>query len=196
MLDLARTHEPIYDQVMEAVGSVVQRNAFILGDEVSELEQRIATYSQCRYGIGVSSGSDALLVALMALDIGPGDEVITSPFSFFASAGCITRLGATPVFVDIDPVTFNLNPALLEAEITPRTRAIIPAHLYGQMADMPTIMEIADRHGLYVIEDGAQAIGAEHGNGSRVGSMGALGCLSFHPTKNLGGFGDGGMVLT
>jgi dTDP-4-amino-4,6-dideoxygalactose transaminase len=155
----------------------------------------VAAYSQCEFGIGVSSGTDALLVALMALDIKPGDEIITTPYSFFATAGSIARLGARPIFVDIEPATFNLAPEGVEAAITERTRAIMPVHLYGQMAEMTEIMEIARRRNLYVIEDAAQAIGAEY-RGRRAGSIGDLGCFSFYPTKNLGGFGDGGMVTT
>ncbi len=155
----------------------------------------MAAYSQCQYGIGVSSGTDALLVALMAIDLQPGDEVITTPYTFFATAGSIARLGGRPVFVDIDPLTYNIDPAGIEAAITPRTRAIMPVHLFGQMADMDPIMEIAGRHNLIVIEDAAQAIGAEY-KGRRAGSIGHLGCFSFFPSKNLGGFGDGGMVTT
>jgi len=166
-----------------------------LGPEVEALETEIADYSQCAFAIGVSSGSDALLVALMAIDLKPADEVITTPYTFFATSAAIARLGAKPVFVDIDPLTFNIDPAKIEAAINDRTRAIIPVHLYGQVADMDAIMEIANRHKLYVIEDAAQAIGAEH-QGRRAGSIGHLGCFSFYPSKNLGGFGDGGMVTT
>ncbi|HYY58326.1 MAG TPA: DegT/DnrJ/EryC1/StrS family aminotransferase [Pyrinomonadaceae bacterium] len=168
---------------------------FILGPEVSALEEEVAAYSQCRYGIGVSSGTDALLVALMALDIKPGDEIITTPYSFFATAGSVARLGARPVFVDIEPDTFNLAPERIEAAVTAKTRVIMPVHLYGQMAEMDEIMRVARRHGLYVIEDAAQAIGAEY-RGRRAGSIGDLGCFSFYPTKNLGAFGDGGLVTT
>jgi dTDP-4-amino-4,6-dideoxygalactose transaminase len=159
------------------------------------LEQEVAAYSDCAHGVGVSSGTDALLAALMAIDLKPGDEVITTPFTFFATAGAIARLGGRPVFVDIEPQSFNLNPALIEAAVTPRTRAIIPVHLYGQMAEMDPIMEVAVRHNLYVIEDAAQAVGAEY-QGRRAGSIGHMGCFSFFPSKNLGGFGDGGMVTT
>ena len=158
-------------------------------------KREIAAYSQCQFGIGVSSGTDALIVALMAVEIKPGDEVITTPYTFFATGGCIRRLGAVPVFVDIDPDSYNINPAQIEAAITPRTRVIMPVHLYGQMADMDPIMAIAARHKLIVIEDAAQAIGAEY-KGKRAGSIGHFGCFSFFPSKNLGGFGDGGMVTT
>lgn len=195
LLDLKEQYRQISVEVREAIDRVIESQHFILGPEVVALEQEVAAYSQCEYGVGVSSGTDALLVALMALDITPGDEVITTPYSFFATAGSIVRLGATPVFVDIDPATFNIVPELIEERITERTRAIMPVHLYGQMAEMDAIMEIARRHNLYVIEDAAQAIGAEY-KGRRAGSIGDLGCFSFYPTKNLGGFGDGGMVTT
>jgi dTDP-4-amino-4,6-dideoxygalactose transaminase len=195
LLDLKAGYAAIREEIQVALERVIEAQAFILGPEVEALEAEVAAYSQCQYGIGVSSGTDALLVALMALGVGPGDEVITSPYTFFATAGTIARLGARPVFIDIDPATFNLDPDLLAAAITPRTKAIMPVHLFGQMADMDPIMEIAERHHLPVIEDAAQAIGAEY-KGRRAGSIGTVGCFSFFPSKNLGGFGDGGMVTT
>ena len=193
LLDLKAQYSAIREELREAIDRVAESQHFILGPEVVALEKDVAEYSQCEFGIGVSSGSDALLVTLMAIDIKPGDEVLTTPYTFFATAGAVSRLGAKPIFVDIDPLTYNLEPAALEAAITERTRAIIPVHLYGQMADMDAIMEIAARHKLYVIEDAAQAIGSEY-KGRRAGSIGDFGCFSFFPSKNLGGFGDGGMV--
>ena len=195
LLDLKAQYATIRDEVRSAIDRVIESQYFILGPEVEALEREIATYSQCSYGIGVSSGTDALLVALMAIDLKPGDEVLTTPYTFFATAGCITRLGAKPVFVDIDSQSYNLDPAKVEDAITARTRAILPVHLFGQMADMKPIVEIAQRHNLYIIEDAAQAIGAEY-DGQRAGSIGHMGCFSFFPSKNLGGFGDGGMVVT
>jgi dTDP-4-amino-4,6-dideoxygalactose transaminase len=195
LLDLKAQYASIRDEVRSAIDRVLESQQFILGPEVESLEREIAGYCACSYGTGVSSGTDALLVALMAIDLKPGDEVITTPYSFFATAGAIARLGAKPVFADIDRKTYNIDPAEIEAKISERTRAIIPVHLFGQMADMPAIAEIAYRHSLYVIEDAAQAIGAEW-HGRRAGSIGHFGCLSFYPSKNLGGFGDGGMVLT
>lgn len=195
LLDLKQQYRAIRDEVMEVVERVMESQVLILGPEVEALEAEVARYSQCEFGIGVSSGTDALLVSLMALDIKPGDEIITTPYSFFATAGSIARLGARPVFVDVDAATFNILPEKIEAAITERTRALMPVHLYGQMAEMDEIMLIARRYQLYVIEDAAQAIGAEY-KGRRAGSIGDLGCFSFYPTKNLGGFGDGGMVTT
>jgi len=195
LLDLKAQYASIRAEVREAVDRVLESQQFILGAEVEALEREVAEYCRCRHAVGVSSGTDALLVTLMALGIGPGDEVITSAYSFFATAGAIARLGATPVFVDIDPETFNIDPAGIEKRITPRTRAILPVHLFGQMADMEVILRIASHHKLPVIEDAAQAIGAET-DGKRAGSLGDAGCLSFYPTKNLGGAGDGGMVTT
>ncbi|HWQ12468.1 MAG TPA: DegT/DnrJ/EryC1/StrS family aminotransferase [Roseiflexaceae bacterium] len=195
LLDLKAQYASIRDEVRAAIDRVVESQHFILGPEVEALEREVAAYSQCAYGVGMSSGTDALIAALMAIDIRPGDEVITTPYTFFATAGSIWRLGARPVFVDIDPLTYNIDPAQIAARVTPRTRAIMPVHLYGQMADMDPIMEVAARHDLVVIEDAAQAIGAEY-KGRRAGSIGHMGCFSFFPSKNLGGFGDGGMVTT
>jgi dTDP-4-amino-4,6-dideoxygalactose transaminase len=193
LLDLKAQYATIRDEIKEALDRVLESQRFILGPEVEALEREVAAYSQCRFGIGVSSGTDALLVALMAIDLKPGDEVITTPYTFFATAGTIVRLGGVPIFVDINPRTFNINPDQIESKISPRTRAIIPVHLFGQMADMDPIIDIAKRRDLTVIEDAAQAIGAEY-KGRRAGSLGHFGCFSFFPSKNLGGFGDGGMV--
>ena len=186
------------DELRAAVDRVLDSQRFILGPEVEALEQEVADYCGAAHAIGVSSGTDALLVALMALDVGPGDEVVTTPFSFFATAGVVWRLGARPVFVDIDPRTFNLDPARLEAAITKRTRAIMPVHLFGQTANMDSIAAVAcgsGDGGVPVVEDAAQAIGADY-HGRRAGALGALGCFSFFPTKNLGAYGDGGMVTS
>jgi dTDP-4-amino-4,6-dideoxygalactose transaminase len=196
LLDLKAQHDPIRKDLLQAMEQVLEQNNFILGREVNELEERIAAYSETCFGVGVSSGTDALLAALMALDIKSGDEVITTPLSFFATVGTIVRLGAKPVFVDIDPVTYNLDPSRIERAVTSRTRGIIPVHLYGQCADMDPILQVAARHGLAVVEDAAQAIGAQYRDGRRAGSMGSVGCFSFFPSKNLGGLGDGGMVVT
>jgi len=196
LLDLKAHHEPLQKEILDAVEQVFKSQAFILGAEVGKLEERVAAYCQAKYGIGVTSGTDALLIALMALGVGPGDEVITSPYSFFATAGVVARLGAKPVLVDIDPKTFNIDPAKISQAMTPQSKAIIPVHLYGQCADMAPIMELAKRHNLGVIEDAAQAIGSEYRDGRRACSMGTIGCLSFFPSKNLGCLGDGGMVVT
>ncbi len=195
LLDLKAQYQTIREEIRAAIDRVADSQQFILGPQVEALEREVADYSHCAHGIGVSSGTDALLVALMAIDISPGDEVITTPYSFFATAGAVWRLGARPVFVDIDPETYNIDPAKIEAAITSRSRAIIPVHLYGQMADMDEVMEVARRHNLVVIEDAAQAIGSEYRD-RRAGSIGDMGCFSFFPSKNLGGFGDGGMVTT
>jgi dTDP-4-amino-4,6-dideoxygalactose transaminase len=195
LLDLKAQYQTIRHEIQPVVENIFESQWFIMGPEVEGLEQEIADYSQCKHGIGVSSGTDALLIALMALDIQPGDEIITTPYTFFATAGVIHRLQAKPVFVDIESSTYNINPNLIEPAITPKTKAIIPVHLYGQCADMDAILSIAQKHNLFVIEDAAQAIGSEYHN-QRAGSMGTMGCFSFFPSKNLGGFGDGGMVVT
>jgi len=195
LLDLKAQYRALKPELDAAIAEVMESQHFILGPKVQECEAAIARYSNCPFAVGVSSGTDALLVCLMAEQIGRGDEVITTPYTFFATTGSIARTGATPVFVDIDPVTYNIDPAQIEAKITPRTRAIMPVHLYGQMADMDPILEVARRHGLVVIEDAAQAIGAEY-KGRRAGSFGDYGCFSFFPSKNLGAAGDGGMVVT
>ena len=195
LLDLKAQYRTIRDEVRAVMDEVCDAQYFIMGPKVEEFETAVAAYSGASRAVGVSSGTDALLIALMALDIRPGDEVITSPFTFFATAGVVHRLHAKPVFVDIDPLTFNIDPAQIEAAITPRTKAILPVHLYGQMADMDPIMTLARRRPIPVIEDGAQSIGAEY-KGRRCGSIGDMGCFSFFPSKNLGAFGDAGMVLT
>ncbi len=195
LLDLKAQYASIKTEVATAINEVLESQYFILGPKVAELEEKVAAYSSSRYAVGVSSGSDALLVSLMALDIRPTDEVITTPFSFFSTAGVISRLNATPVFVDIDPVTYNIDPAKIEAAITEKTRAIIPVHLYGQSANMDPILKIARKHDLAVVEDAAQSIGAQY-QGRSAGTMGDLGIFSFFPSKNLGGIGDGGMVVT
>jgi dTDP-4-amino-4,6-dideoxygalactose transaminase len=195
LLDLKAQYLVIKSEVDAAITEVMESQHFILGPKVEACEKAIATYSGCSHGIGVSSGSDALLICLMAENIGPGDEVITTPYTFFATAGAVARVGARPIFVDIDPVTYNIDPSQVASRVTDRTRAIIPVHLYGQMADMDPIMRIADEARLVVIEDAAQAIGAEY-KGRRAGSIGHYGCFSFFPSKNLGAAGDAGMVVT
>ena len=195
LLDLKGQYQALKPELDAAVQRVIESQYFINGPEVAGLEEDVAAYCGASHCIGVSSGSDALIVALMALNIGPGDEVITTPYTFFATVGAIRRLGATPVFVDIDPVTYNIQAEAVAGQITERTRAIIPVHLYGQCADMDPILQVAEEHGIAVIEDAAQAIGSEY-NGRRAGSMGTIGCFSFFPSKNLGAFGDGGAVTT
>lgn len=195
LLDLKAQYRSIKADVDAAVAEVLESQHFILGPKVEQCEAAVAQYSRCAHGVGVSSGSDALLLCLMAEGIGPGDEVITTPYTFFATVGAISRVGATPVFVDIEPGTYNLNVDQIRSKITQRTRAIIPVHLYGQMAEMNAVMQLADENGLVVIEDAAQAIGAEY-HGRRAGSIGHYGCLSFFPSKNLGAAGDAGLVLT
>lgn len=195
LLDLTAQYAAIEYEIKEAMDRVIKSQRFILGPEVEALEAEIADYCDAKHCIGVTSGSDALLAVLMALEIGPGDEVITTPYSFFATAGSIARVGAKPVFVDIDPVTYNIDPTLIAEKVTPRTKAIMPVHLYGQCCDMAEILAVAARFGLYVIEDACQAIGAEYHN-RRAGSIGDAGCFSFFPSKNLGCFGDGGAITT
>ncbi|NLO90804.1 MAG: DegT/DnrJ/EryC1/StrS family aminotransferase [Elusimicrobia bacterium] len=195
LLDLKAHHAPLMGEILEAIKGVAESNAFILGPQTKQLEASVAAYSNTRHAIGLSSGSDALLAALMALDLKPGDEVITPTYSFFATAGAVARLGAKPVLADIDLSTFNIDVKQIEKLITKKTRAIIPVHLYGQCADMKPILAIAAKHGLKVVEDAAQSIGAEYSDGKRAGSMGDIGCFSFFPSKNLGCWGDGGMVV-
>jgi dTDP-4-amino-4,6-dideoxygalactose transaminase len=196
LLDIGAQHAPILDELLQAVGKVIRSNVVVLGPEVKRLEESVASYCGTEFAVGVSSGTDALLVSLMALEIGAGDEVITTPFSFFATAGAVARVGAKPVFVDIDPATFNIDADEIEAAITPRTKVILPVHLYGQVAEMAPISRIAEKYHLRVIEDAAQAIGADYRDGRRAGSMGDVGCFSFYPSKNLGALGDAGMVVT
>jgi len=195
LLDLRSQFRTIEKEARAAIDRVLASQRFILGPEVEALEQEISAYVGCKFGVGVSSGSDALLIALMVLGVGPGDEVITSPYTFFATGGAISRVGARPVYVDIEPNSFNIDPNKVESAITKKTKAIIPVHLFGQGAEMKPILDAADRHGIPVIEDAAQAIGAEY-QGRRLGSMGRIGCFSFFPSKNLGAFGDAGMVTT
>ncbi len=195
LLDLGRQHQPLLDEITAAVGRVCQSGAFVLGPEVKNLEQAVAAYCQVKHAVGCASGSDALLLALMAYNVGPGDEVIMPSFTFFATASAATRLGARPVFADIDPLSFNIDPSPVSRLITPATKVILPVHLFGQCAAMDEINRLAETAHAPVIEDAAQSIGAEW-QGRRAGSMGAIGCFSFYPTKNLGGAGDGGMLTT
>jgi dTDP-4-amino-4,6-dideoxygalactose transaminase len=197
LLDLHALHRPIREELLAAVTRVIDSNAFVLGEDVKLLEHSLAEYTRVPYAIGCASGSDALLLALMAVGVNRGDSVVTTPFSFFATAGSIVRSGATPVFVDIDPATFNIDARLLAAAVrqSPRVKAIMPVHLYGGCADMDPILAIARERGIPVIEDGAQSIGAEYKD-RRAQSIGDIGCISFFPSKNLGGFGDGGMLTT
>lgn len=194
LLDLKLQYATLKTELEDAVVRVAASQVCILGPEVDALERELEAYLGVKHAIGVSSGTDALLMAFMALECGPGDEVIVPTFSFFATAGCVSRTGATPVFVDVDPVTMNIDPTAVRAAITPRTKAIVPVHLFGQSADMDAIMAIATEHGIAVIEDAAQAIGAAY-HGKPAGAWGDMGCLSFYPTKNLGGMGDGGMMV-
>jgi dTDP-4-amino-4,6-dideoxygalactose transaminase len=202
LLDLKQQYKTIKEDILETAQEVFESQYFILWPKVKALEEKIAEYCSSTHAVGVSSGTDALLISLMAADIGYQDTVITSPYTFFATAGSVARCGARPVFVDIDPHTYNISPDLLESTTQSMTqselsklKAVIPVHLYGQCADMAPILEVCEKHGLMVIEDAAQAIGAEY-NGKRAGAMGDFGCFSFFPSKNLGAFGDGGMVTT
>jgi dTDP-4-amino-4,6-dideoxygalactose transaminase len=195
LLDLKRQYAAIKDEIDAALRSVVESQHFILGPHVEKLEAAVADYCGTKYAVGCASGTDALLLALMAVGVGPGDEVITPTYTFFATAGSIARLGAKPVFVDIEPDTYNIRADQVEAKVSRATKAIVPVHLYGQCADMDAILAVARRRGLRVVEDAAQAMGAEAA-GRLAGSMGDAGCISFFPSKNLGGFGDGGMVVS
>lgn len=195
LLDLTGQWADIRDEVLAAVTRICDSQRFIMGPEVDGLERELAAMLDVRHAIGVSSGTDALLVALMALGVGPGDEVVTSTYSFFATAGSIVRTGATPVLVDIDPVSYNLDVSSVQRALSPRTKAIMPVHLYGQCADMTPLLEIAVTAGVPVIEDAAQAIGSRY-HGRQAGSLGLAGCFSFFPSKNLGAFGDAGLVTT
>ncbi|MBW8017022.1 MAG: DegT/DnrJ/EryC1/StrS family aminotransferase [Planctomycetes bacterium] len=195
VLELKAQYASMKDDILEQINEVLDAQWVIGGPKVEDLEKRIAKLSECKFAVGVSSGTDAILNSLMSLDIGPGDEVITTPFTFFATGGCIARTGAKPVFVDIDEKTYNIDPTLIEAAVTDNTKAIMPVHLYGQMADMEPIMRIAGIYGLAVIEDAAQSISSTY-NKKPAGSIGTTGCFSFYPSKNLGGIGDGGMVVT
>jgi len=196
LLDLKAQYATLRPQICEAIDRVCESQHFIMGPEVNALEEEIAVFCGARFAVGVSSGTDALLVALMTLGVGSEDEVITTPYSFFATAGVIARLGARSVFVDIDPKTFNINAQAVRTKITNRTKAIIPVHLFGLCAHLDPIMEAAESRGVHVIEDAAQAIGARDGKGRQAGTIGHMGCFSFFPSKNLGAFGDGGMVVT
>jgi len=199
LLDLKAQFEALRDDLLEALLAVIERQQFIMGEEVVRLEEAVARLSGARHAIACASGTDALLLSLKVLDLRPGDEVITSPFTFFATAGAIWNAGGKPVFVDIEPTTFNLDPAAVEAALTPRTRAIVPVHLFGQMAALERLKPLAERHGLALIEDAAQAIGARrrvNGQWRMAGELGTAGAFSFFPSKNLGAWGDGGMIVT
>jgi len=195
LLDLKAQYTTIKEDVLTVVSEVLESQRCIGGPKVAELEEKITAICDCKFAVGVSSGTDAILNTLMSLEIGAGDEVITTPFTFFATVGCIARTGAKPVFVDIVPETYNINPALIESAVTEKTKAIMPVHLFGQMADMDPIMEIANKHYLAVIEDAAQSFTSTY-KGKKAGSIGTAGCFSFFPSKNLGGVGDGGIIVT
>lgn len=196
LLDLKLQYQSLKHDIDVALLRVAASQVSILGPEVDGLEAELADYLQVGHAIGVSSGTDALIMAFMALGIGPGDEVIVPTFSFFATAGCVSRMGATPVFVDVDPISFNIDPVLVHAAITPRTKAIVPVHLFGQSADMTALMAISVESGVPIIEDAAQAIGSQWTDGTRLGGLGLIGCFSFYPTKNLGALGDAGLIVT
>jgi len=196
LLDLKPQYLSLKKELDDAVLRVAESQYFILGPEVEKMEKEFCDYLGCNHAIGVSSGTDALLLALMAIDIKPGDEVIVPTYSFFATAGVVSRLNATPVLTDVDPVTFNIDPEDVKTKISSKTKAIIPVHLYGQSADMEPLMKIAKEKNIFIIEDAAQAIGTEYKDGKCVGTIGAIGCFSFFPSKNLGGYGDGGLVTT
>jgi len=196
LLDLKLQYNSLKKELDEALLKVAESQYFILGPEVDKMEKAFCSYLKCEYALGVSSGTDALLIALMAIDIKPGDEVIVPAYSFFATAGVVARLNALPVFTDVDPVTFNIDPVDFEKKITSKTKAVIPVHLYGQSCDMESIIKIAKKHNVKIVEDAAQAIGVQYKDGRCVGTIGDIGCFSFFPSKNLGGFGDGGLVTT
>jgi dTDP-4-amino-4,6-dideoxygalactose transaminase len=196
LVDLEALHRPIREEMIGAVASCIDRQNFILGEAVETFEREIAAYCEVPFALGVSSGTDALLMCLMAYSIGPGDEVVTTPYSFFASAGVVHRLGATPVFADIEEESFNIDPELVAESLSPRTRVILPVHLYGQCADTAPILALAEARRLVVVEDAAQAIGARHRDGRRAGAVGELGAFSFYPSKNLSAIGDAGLVTT
>lgn len=196
LLDLKAQYKGIRAEILETIDRVCESQYFILGPEVAGLEEEVARYCQVSHAVGMSSGTDALLAAMMAIDLKPGDEVITTPYSFFATAGVVARLGARTIFVDIQPDSFNIDSTAVAEKITPRTRAILPVHLFGRCADMDPLLEAAQPRGIALIEDAAQAIGARDVRGRQAGSVGAMGCFSFFPSKNLGAFGDGGMVVT
>ncbi len=195
LLDLKAQYATIKNEILAAISEVLESQRCIGGPKVAELEEKIAAISDCKFAVGASSGTDAILNSLMSLGIGAGDEVITTPFTFFSTVGCIARVGARPVFVDIDARTYNINPELIASAVTEKTRAIMPVHLFGQTADMDPIMEIANKYNLAVVEDAAQSITSTY-KGRKAGSMGTVGCFSFFPSKNLGGIGDGGMIVT
>jgi len=195
LIDLRAQYVSLRDEIQEAIRAVLDSGIYVSGPEVQSFEQETAAFAGVKYAVSTANGTDSLILALEACGVGPGDEVITSPYTFFATAEAIARVGAVPVFADIDPRTYNLSPEHTEAKITPRTKAIVPVHIFGQPADMDAFLDIARRRNLYVIEDACQALGAEY-DGKPAGGIGHVGCVSFFPTKNLGGYGDGGIVLT